>query len=421
MEDDRTVASADLAQETRTLPGRNYFDPAIFALEQERIFSRLWVCVGRADRLPDAGSYIVSQVGTESIIVLRDRAGELRAFLNVCRHRGARLCPVGQGEPPGGTEEGQGRLHATLQCPYHAWTYALDGRLIGAPNMGRDPSFDPDRYGLIPVALHVWEGLIWLNLSPDPPALADQLGVLYSRFAHYRVGELARAATITYDVRANWKLVVENFSECYHCAVVHSELAAHVPDYRAGRVTGTDGGAALLGPGVESLTMTGTTARPPLPGLRPEDRHAYYGDVYRPNVFVNLHPDYVVVHVLAPLTADHTRITCDWLFAPEIAGVPGFNPTDAVEFWDLVNRQDWRACELVQQGVTSRAYADGGVYGPDERHIRRFNDWVLQLLDQGSVPSAALACAAEGRPPATIARSPVGPVSMPPEEPLRPI
>jgi glycine betaine catabolism A len=363
------VVTVELAEETRTLPGRYYYDPALFALEQERIFSRLWVCVGRADRLAGAGSYALHQVGAESVLVLRDRDGRLRSFLNVCRHRGSRLC----------TAE-EGRLHATLQCPYHAWTYALDGRLVGAPHMHADPAFDPARRGLLPVGLHVWEGLIWLTLSGDPPPLAAQLGTLYDRFAHYHVGELARAATVTYTVRANWKLVVENFSECYHCAVIHPELAARVPDYKTGRVTGTEGGAAQLGPGVESLTMTGRTARPALRGLRPEDLHAYYGDVCRPNVFLNLHPDYAVVHVLSPLAPDCTRITCDWLFDAEVAAGADFDPADAVEFWDLVNRQDWTVCALAQQGVTSRGYADGGIYGPDERHIRRFDDWVLDLL-----------------------------------------
>src|SRR5262249_9697697 len=163
-----------------------------------------------------------------------------RAFLNVCRHRGSRLC----------TAE-RGRLRATLQCPYHAWTYALDGRLVGAPNMRGDPAFDAARLGLLPVGLQVWEGLIWLNVSAGAaPPLAPQLGARATRFAHYCVGELACAATITYDVQANWKLIVENFSECYHCAVIHPELAAQVPDYRAGHVTGLEGGAALLGPGV---------------------------------------------------------------------------------------------------------------------------------------------------------------------------
>jgi Rieske 2Fe-2S family protein len=185
--------------DTRTLPGRYYHDPAIYAQEQACIFGRLWTCVGRTDRLREPGAYILCDLGGENVIVLRDREGQLRAFLNLCRHRGARICTVEQGQ-----------LNATLQCRYHAWTYALDGHLAGAPNSRKDPAFDPARFGLLPVSLHEWEGLIWLNLGANPLPLATQLGVLYTRFAHYHVGELACAATITYEVRANWKLVVEN-------------------------------------------------------------------------------------------------------------------------------------------------------------------------------------------------------------------
>jgi Rieske 2Fe-2S family protein len=357
--------------EVRTLPGLYYWDPAIYVQEQERIFSRLWVCAGRADQIGQPGDYLLHTTGNESVIVLRDSLSGLRAFLNICRHRGARLC----------TEEG-GQLNATIQCRYHAWTYGLDGRLVGAPNTRHDPLFQAERFGLLPVAVEEWEGLIWLNLRDNPPPLATQLSGLYSRFAHYHVGQLALGAREVYEVRANWKLIVENFSECYHCATVHPELTAQVPEYRQGHVTGQEGGAAQLGPGIESLTTTGKTSRSPFRDLMPEDLHAYYGDVLKPNVFLNLHPDYVVVHVLSPLAPDRTRIICDWLFDPAVAAAPDFDPSDAVDFWDLVNRQDWEVCELAQQGMTSRGYTAGGFYAEDERHIRRFNDWVLEMLSE---------------------------------------
>jgi Rieske 2Fe-2S family protein len=360
------VARSD---DARTLAGRYYSDPAIFARENDAIFSKLWVCVGRADDVREAGSYALRTVANESVILLRDREGELRAFLNVCRHRGARLCT-----------EAEGKLHATIQCRYHAWTYGLDGRLLGAPNAKKDPSFDAACFGLRNVALTEWEGLVWLCLSDDAPPLSVQLGALHDRFAHYKVGTLARGARTTYEVHANWKVVVENFSECYHCAGIHPELAAQVPDYRQGRVTGQEGGAALLGPGMESLTVSGKTNRPPLAGLRNQDKRAYYGDVFKPNVFLNLHPDYVVAHVMTPIAVDKTRVDCDWLFDAKVAGAPGFDPSDAVDFWNKVNKQDWDVCELAQLGVVSRGYDGGGYYVQDERHIRRFNDWVLALL-----------------------------------------
>jgi Rieske 2Fe-2S family protein len=354
----------------RTLPGRYYHDAEIFRLEQERIFERSWYCVGRADNIPEPGMFFLAQVGTESLIVLRDRDGELRAFYNVCRHRGARICL-----------QERGQLKGSMQCRYHAWTYALDGRLIGAPNMKDAQGFDRGDYGLISVPLQAWEGLIYLNLAPEArESLADQLGDIYSKYARYHLGDLAVGATITYDIRANWKLIHENFSECGHCPVMHPELSALVPSFKAGVVSTYGGNGAELGDGVESLTPTGKLSRPPLRDLHPEDRHRYYGMTTNPNLFLSFHPDYVLTHILEPLAADHTRVICHWLFDPEIVRQPEFDPSDAVETWDLVNRQDWEACEMTQLGMSSRVYADGGIYAPLEVHIQRFNQWVLSKL-----------------------------------------
>ena len=147
-----------------TFPGRYYYDPAIFAREQERIFARMWVYGGVANSLAKPGDYRTLTIANESVIVVRTKQGDLRAFLNVCRHRGSRLCP-----------EASGHLNGSIQCRYHAWTYALDGRLIGAPNVFNRPEFERDLYGLHPVALEVWQGLIWLNLSENPPSLAAQM------------------------------------------------------------------------------------------------------------------------------------------------------------------------------------------------------------------------------------------------------
>lgn len=360
----------------RTLPGRYYYDPAIFSQEQELLFGQSWVCAGLAAQLPEPGSYFLATVGGENVIVLRDRVGQVRAFLNVCTHRGARVCVAAQGQ-----------LRATMQCGYHAWTFALDGRLIGAPNMKDEPDFDPARYGLAPVALEVWEGLVWLNLASERETLADQLGDYYTRYARYHAGELAIGATITYDVQANWKLLVENFNECCHCAIAHPELSAQVPSFKAGLVSGYSGGGARLGDGVESLTVTGKTTRPALRDLTADDKHTYYGMTFKPNVFFSLHPDYVLVHVMQPQGPDRTIVRCDWLFEKETIARSDFDPADAVSMWDTVNRQDWEICQLTQQGVTSRVYRHGGLYAPLERHIREFNDYVLDRL--GHVASEA--------------------------------
>jgi Rieske 2Fe-2S family protein len=355
-----------------TLPGRYYYDPEIFAQEQERIFSRVWMCVGRADAIPAAGSYFLANVGYENVIVLRDRQGTLRAFLNVCRHRAARVCL-----------EETSQLKGTMQCRYHAWTYSLDGTLVGAPNMKDDPGFDASTRGLAPVALQEWEGLIWLNLSDDPSPLSDQLGVFYTRYARYHVGALRAWRRIVYDVKANWKLVVENFQECCHCAIAHPELSAQVPSFKAGYVSGYSGGGARFGEDIESLTTTGKTARPSFRDITEEDRHTYYGTTLKPNLFLSLHPDYALTHIMTPLAPDRTLIVCDWLFDPQVMAQPGFDGTDGVDFWDLVNRQDWEICEITQLGVRSKIYRDGGIFAPLEQHIRQFNDWVLEKLAAG--------------------------------------
>ena len=360
-----------------TLPGRYYYDPAIYEMELERIFSQMWVCVGRADAITGAGVYEVVTVGRESIIVVRGRDDVLRAFLNVCRHRGARLC-----------NEASGKLKGSIQCRYHAWTYGLDGRLIGAPNVLSDEQFERALFGLLPVALEVWEGLVWLNLGDDPASIADQLNEPiierfggYAAFARYDVGNLKVGKRIAYDVQANWKLVLENFMECYHCGPMHPELCQLLPAFRSGKADYVAGEAVTLADSAGAFTITGKASRPPLPGLLPTDLRRYYGIVLTPNMLLNLLDDHVVIHTLGPQGPAHTRVTCDWLFDAEVMARQDFDPMDAVEIFDIVNRQDWEVCELAQLGMTSRAYKSGGIYVPSERHIRAFADFVLERLE----------------------------------------
>ena len=308
-----------------TLPGRYFFDPEIYAVEQERLFGQMWACVGRADALPNAGDFRTVELAGESIILVRGRDGELRAFLNVCRHRGARLCL-----------EPCGSLGAAIQCPYHAWSYGLDGRLLGAPNIARDEALDRDRLGLVPVALEVWEGLVWLSLADDPapvsaqlePALHDRFGEL-EKFRRYGVGGLAVGASIEYEVAANWKLIVENFMECYHCGPVHPELVRLLPQFRLGTsYQGFVGQGTAFADDVAGFTLSGNGARPMLPGLLPSDDRLYYGFVLWPNLFVNLLPDHVILHTLTPTGPERSHVVCDWLFAPEeVARPDSIRPT----------------------------------------------------------------------------------------------
>lgn len=359
----------------RTLPGNYYYDRAIYAQEQERIWEQLWVCVGRADAIPNTGQFLNVAVGNESILVVRGRDGVVRAMLNVCRHRGARLCT-----------EDTGQLRNAIQCKYHAWTYGLDGTLLGAPNVMQDEQFDRTQYGLIPVALEEWAGLLWVNLSNNPPPLRDQIEpVLTERFGdmmgfgRYGMGALKVGKSITYDVATNWKLIHENFMECYHCGPMHPELCHLLPAFKQAAVY-SDGDGARFAPGVEAFSMSGKASRPPLPGLLPDELDRYAGVILLPNVLLNMLPDHVVIHTLYPLGPGQTRIVCDWLFDADEVARPDFDPTDTVEVFHLTNKQDWEVCELAWQGVQSRAYRDGGLYVGAENHIRELCDWVLERL-----------------------------------------
>lgn len=365
----------------KTLPGRYFHDPAIYQLEQERLFGQMWTCVGRADALPNPGDYQTVELGGESIIVLRGRNGQLRAFLNVCRHRGARLCT-----------DARGNAGPVVQCAYHAWSYGLNGRLIGAPNIARDEPLDRENLGLIPVHLTVWEGLVWLNLADDPapieeqlePALRDRFGEL-EKFRRYGIGTLQVGTSISYDIEANWKLVVENFMECYHCAPVHPELTRLLPQFRFGTsYQGIVGQGTEFADDIEGFTLSGNGHRDRLPGLLPSDDRLYYGFVIWPNLFINLLPDHVILHTLLPLGPERSRVVCDWLFAPEEIAKPDFDPQDTVDVFDITNRQDWDVCERTQLGMRSRAYERGGFYVTYEQHIAVFRDLVLRQLGESA-------------------------------------
>src|SRR3989449_7942523 len=263
-------------QGARTLPGRYYTSPEIFAEEVERIFTRRWVCVGRAAELPDPGDYFLADVAGESVIVLRDQGGTLRAHYNVCRHRGTRLC-----------EERRGRLSETIQCPYHAWTYTLDGQLIGAPHMSEVEGFHKRDYPLRSPALAEWEGFLAINLAPDPEPFAQAFAPLIGRFARFNIANLRSARRIDYDVRANWKLIFQNYSECLHCPVIHPELAKLAP-YTSGENDLVDGpflgGYMTITREGGSLSLSGRACGVPVGELPAADLNRAYFYTIFPNL-----------------------------------------------------------------------------------------------------------------------------------------
>jgi len=358
----------------RTLPGAYYTSAEVFAEERERIGRRFWHCVGRAADLAQPGDYFLAEIAGESLIVVRDRGGTARALYNVCRHRGTRLC-----------EAAEGRLSETIQCPYHAWTYRLDGALIGAPHMQDVPGFDKREYPLHQTALDEWHGFLFVSLALDPDPLEALLAPLDERVAPFGLATLRRGHRADYDVRANWKLIFQNYSECLHCPVIHPELSSVLP-YTSGANDLVDGlvlgGYMTIAPPHESATLSGRACAAPFPALSADDRRrAYYYTVF-PNLMLSLHPDYVVAYQVWPLAADRSRVRCDWLFHPAAAGA-AFRPDDAIGFWDVTNRQDWHICEQSQLGVQSRVYQPGP-YSKRESLSVQFDREVLKALGHGS-------------------------------------
>ncbi|MFB6572507.1 aromatic ring-hydroxylating oxygenase subunit alpha [Streptomyces noursei] len=362
-----------------TLPGRTYTDPDVFCQEQQALFERLWFCAVRSADLGRPGAFRTVRVGRESVLITRNRTGELRAFLNVCRHRGAQLCTAESGE-----------VRRNLQCPYHAWTYDLDGRLVAAPNLQRMPDVDRTERGLVTVPLREWLGYVWVCLADEPPSFEDTvIGAAVERLGdaaaidRYRTETLALGRRISYDVRANWKLIVENFMECYHCATIHPELTDVLPEF-------ADGFAAqyYVGHGAEfaeeaqGFTVDGSAGFGRLPGIDDSQDRRYYAVTVRPQVFINLVPDHVILHRMFPLAADRTLVECDWLYLPEVVDA-GADVAKSVELFHRVNVQDFDACERTQPAMASRAYRDGGVLVPSEHHIGGFHAWLTARLADG--------------------------------------
>ncbi len=361
----------------RTLPGRYYTDEAIFGREQEKIFETMWFCAVRSAELAAPGHFRTVAVGRESVLLARGRDGALRAFLNVCRHRGARICTADEGT-----------VRRAFQCPYHAWTYGLDGTLVAAPNLTSMPDVDRAEYGLTPVHLREWLGYAWVSLAAEPASFEDtviaaateRLGTA-TAIEHYRTEELAVGRRVRYDVRANWKLIVENFMECYHCATIHPELTEVLPEFAGGYAAQYYvGHGAEFGAGVDGFTVDGSPGFARLPTLADEQDRRYYAVTIRPQVFVNLVPDHVILHRLYPMAADRTVVECDWLYATDVVS-GGADVSRSVELFHRVNQQDFDACERCQPSMSSRGYRDGGVLVPSEHHIGAFHEWIRAMVD----------------------------------------
>jgi Rieske 2Fe-2S family protein len=355
---------------SKTLAREYYTSLETFAAETERIFTRQWFCAGHISRIPNAGDYFLVEAFGESIIILRDQNDEIRAFYNVCRHRGTHMC-----------EETEGRFGKSIQCPYHAWTYSLDGNLIGAPQMKDVEDFNKEEFPLHAVNLQVWEGFIFLNLAKSPERFGQVFAPLLDKFESWNLPTLKPARRIPYDVKANWKFIFQNYNECYHCPPVHPQLARISPSDSGENdlIHGRFIGGFMLIDGASSLTLSGRTCALPIGDLKPEDHQRVYYYSISPNMLLSLHPDYVLFHTLWPQSPTQTIIHCEWLFHPDSFGRADFHPEDGIEFWDLTNRQDWHMCELGQIGVSSRAYQPGP-YSPREALPAAFDEHYRKVM-----------------------------------------
>jgi Rieske 2Fe-2S family protein len=358
-----------------TLPAKYYTDPGLHQREVDLLFRRMWVCVGRFQELPERGSFIARHLAGDSLFIVRTSApGEpesVKAFHNLCRHRGTQLC-----------RDDHGHFNGSIQCEYHAWTYDLDGRLIGAPHMEGSAHFRKEDYPLLSARAGVWEGFVYVCLDESGPTLEQQLADLPLKFRPWHMGDLRRGDGVTYDIAANWKLVIQNFSECLHCPNLHpalNKLSHYLSGENEPLRPAYMGGRMDLNEGVATMSMDGTCPRALLPGLSAADQRRVYYYALFPNLLISAHPDYVMAHTLYPMGHDRTRLVCEWHFHPEELARPGFTSADVREFWDMTNRQDWHVCELAQRGISSSAYRPGP-YSSREDLLYAFDRFIVAAL-----------------------------------------
>jgi Rieske 2Fe-2S family protein len=308
------------------------------------------VALGRAEDLKRPRMMKAYAAGQGGVLVVRQDDATLRGFENACRHRGHELLPCD------GTAE-----HRAIVCPYHAWSYRLDGSLLGAPGFREATDFDPSEFALTTVELAEWHGYVFANRGAGGN-FADHVAGLDEVVANYGGADLVTAEVHEYDVEANWKVIVENYQECYHCPSIHPELCQISPPDSGDNLPPQGdwvGGSMVLREHAATMSLDGSSGGSVITGLSESEQRSVMYVAVLPNLLISLHPDYVMTHVLTPLTPERTRIRCSWAFPAEVAGRPGFDPAYAVDFWDITNRQDWAACESVQRGMASPGYRPG--------------------------------------------------------------
>jgi Rieske 2Fe-2S family protein len=369
----------------RMLPAEAYTSEEVLAWERRHLFAGGWTCLGRLEELlpADEGERPVTQralmVGDVGALLVR-RDGDVRLFANTCRHRGHELLA-----------DGETSQRRTILCPYHAWTFDLAGGLVGARGFLHEPGFDPAEHRLVELPVQVWHGWVLGHalhpLGDDAvPSYEEYLGDLARIMAPYAAEDLVLADRHSYEVAANWKVIAENYHECYHCPLIHPELCRVSPPDSGDNYDlpgAWVGGSMDLRDGMATMSMTGELAATPLP-TAPPDRVEYLHLL--PNLLVSAHPDYVMAHRLVPLSPGRTWVECSWLVVPGAGAAQG-----AVDFWDITNKQDWAACESVQRGLASPHFRPGP-FAPNEDAVEQFAGVIAEAYRAGRlVPSAGAA------------------------------
>jgi len=357
-----------------TLAAATYCDPAWYAREQKMIWSRQWIYAGRLDDLAPMRMRRISIAG-ENLILVRDRDGTVACFHNTCRHRGSELCVTDE-------RPISSRL---ISCPYHQWSYGLDGRLVRTPFISERPDFRKEEHGLYKAHVTLWNGFIFVCLADRPPDFNQAPDLGAQALDNWPMADLVTGHTMVKQLACNWKVFWENYNECLHCPGIHPELSDMVPIYAKGYMAPneapdwtpeTPGSEDGLKPGARTWSMNGQLCGPEFAGLSNAQRAA--GQTFvtlLPTMFIVAHLDYVRVVSLKPLGPEQTELKAEWLFAADTLARPDFDLANTVDFATIVMLQDGAACEMNQRGLKSSRHSQGRLM-PQEFDVHRFHNWV---------------------------------------------
>jgi len=354
--------------EASTLPPHCYTSEDFYRREVERIFLRHWQFVGRAEQLVSPGDYFCYDGPGGPAILMRDRDGHIRAFANSCRHRGSRLL----------ADSGNCKR---IVCPYHGWSYAFDGKLVGAPGMQDAKDFDTADFPLLELAADSWDGFVFIHYGSEPESLSVQLGDMAQKFARHRCGEMRLAGGLEFDIAANWKLLAENALEAYHTGSVHRETLGR----QASRAVEAQGNWTALLVEDESSVATLPGDDKPFPhieGLDDEARSGAYFTLLYPSTQFVFAQDCMWWLAFEPRGVASTRLTIGACFPRTTIDSPGFEDRVAPYFqrWRIATAEDNAICEAQQQGQAFER--PPGRYAPDEFAVHAFDNWVLdRVLD----------------------------------------